>query len=201
MAKRQQVQSAPSWGTVVSTAQLPNVAAATIQSAQLEAGDTCYVNAGNIDLYVCIDATLGAAIWRRLSSTIAASMSSSLGQAVATGVDTTIDFNATDFDTSGIVDLVNNRFNIAVAGIYQVSAISGMVSSADGLQIGIRIGGVTYISATAVFLTGTSIATVISMPIQLAAGAQVDMFVRQNSGIGQNTSTGTDKPRLALHMV
>jgi len=62
MAKRQQVQSAPSWGTVATTAQLPNVAGATIQSANLEVGDTCQVTAVNA-VYRCTVATLGAARW------------------------------------------------------------------------------------------------------------------------------------------
>jgi hypothetical protein len=49
------------WPNVASAAQLPNVAAATIQSALLQVGDICPVTGG--PTYTCTTATLGAAVW------------------------------------------------------------------------------------------------------------------------------------------
>jgi hypothetical protein len=49
------------WPNVASAAQLPNVAAATIQSALLQVGDICPVTGG--PTYTCTTETLGAAVW------------------------------------------------------------------------------------------------------------------------------------------
>lgn len=49
-----------------SPAALPNVAASPTQTADLEVGDTAYVPSAQ-SLYVCIDATLGAAVWSPMS--------------------------------------------------------------------------------------------------------------------------------------
>ena len=49
-----------------SAADLPNVATSTTQTTDLEVGDTAYVT-GTQSLYVCIDATLGAAVWSPMS--------------------------------------------------------------------------------------------------------------------------------------
>jgi hypothetical protein len=50
------------WPNVAIAAQLPNVAAATIQSAKLQVGDLAIVTGGG--LYLCTTATLGAAVWQ-----------------------------------------------------------------------------------------------------------------------------------------
>lgn len=50
----------PHWGTFASTAQLPNVAGATKQNVNLAVGDIAYVATS---LYVCTNATQGAAVW------------------------------------------------------------------------------------------------------------------------------------------
>jgi hypothetical protein len=56
------------WGnTFAAYAQLPNVAGATIQSPTLEVGDTAYIPSASA-LFVCIDATLGAAVWSAMTS-------------------------------------------------------------------------------------------------------------------------------------
>ena len=47
-------------------ADLPNVATSATQTADLEVGDTAYVPSTQ-SLYVCIDATLGAAVWSLMS--------------------------------------------------------------------------------------------------------------------------------------
>lgn len=49
-----------------SAADLPNVATSPAQTADLEVGDTAYVPSTQ-SLYVCIDATLGAAVWSPMS--------------------------------------------------------------------------------------------------------------------------------------
>lgn len=50
------------WPNVASAAQLPNVAAATIQSAKLQVGDFCPITGSGF--YMCTTATLGAAAWQ-----------------------------------------------------------------------------------------------------------------------------------------
>jgi hypothetical protein len=56
------------WGNgFAAYADLPNVAGATIQSPTLEVGDTAFVSSAST-LYVCIDATLGAAVWSAMTS-------------------------------------------------------------------------------------------------------------------------------------
>ena len=51
------------WGnTFAAYAQLPNVAGATIQTANVEVGDTAYVPSDDM-MYFCTVATLGAAVW------------------------------------------------------------------------------------------------------------------------------------------
>lgn len=60
MAARSPTQNHAYWGAFATTADLPNVAASTTQKSTLEAGDQAYVAES---LYVCTDATLGAAVW------------------------------------------------------------------------------------------------------------------------------------------
>jgi hypothetical protein len=55
------------WGNTYALAtDLPNVAASPTQSSTLQVGDTAYVTSTQA-LYVCIDATLGAAVWSPMS--------------------------------------------------------------------------------------------------------------------------------------
>jgi hypothetical protein len=62
MATKSPRQFHSQWPNVASAAQLPNVSGATIQDAALEVGDIAFVTGG--DMYVCIDDTLGAAVWQ-----------------------------------------------------------------------------------------------------------------------------------------
>ena len=48
------------FGTFSATAQLPNVVGATVQTSELSVGDLASVAGA---LYICTDATLGAAVW------------------------------------------------------------------------------------------------------------------------------------------
>lgn len=57
-------------GIFASPPQLPNVAGATWQTSNLEQGDTAYIAPGRI--FVCIVATLGAAIWVEYNSELIA---------------------------------------------------------------------------------------------------------------------------------
>lgn len=66
MATRSQVSSHPYWGLYASTAQLPNVSGASVQSANVQQGDTAAVGSS---LYVCTTATVGAAVWAEVGST------------------------------------------------------------------------------------------------------------------------------------
>lgn len=50
------------WGSYATPADLPNVAASATQSALLAPGDTAFVAPGR-SLWLCVDATLGAAEW------------------------------------------------------------------------------------------------------------------------------------------
>jgi len=54
------------WFTVQSAAQLPNVAAATIQTDDLFVGARAYV--ADAGLYICTDATANAAVWVNVAS-------------------------------------------------------------------------------------------------------------------------------------
>ena len=68
MATRSPTQTHGYWGnTFALYADLPNVAGATIQSPTLEVGDTAYIPSASA-LFVCIDATLGAAVWSAMTS-------------------------------------------------------------------------------------------------------------------------------------
>lgn len=79
MAKRQQVNMVPRWPTVATMASLPNVSGSPTQSAYLEVGDECFVT-GTATLYVCTNATLGAATWDTftMSSAQAAQLASAI---------------------------------------------------------------------------------------------------------------------------
>ena len=68
MATRSPTPTHGYWGnTFALPADLPNVAGATIQSPTLEVGDTAYIPSAS-SLFVCIDATLGAAVWSAMTS-------------------------------------------------------------------------------------------------------------------------------------
>lgn len=62
MATRSPTTFHPYWGAVATYAALPNVAGSPTQSATVQAGDQAYV-VGDQVLYVCTNATLGAAVW------------------------------------------------------------------------------------------------------------------------------------------
>lgn len=62
MATKSPSQFHGTWPAVAAVADLPNSAAAAIQDAALEAGDSCLVTA-NKEVYICDDPTLGAAVW------------------------------------------------------------------------------------------------------------------------------------------
>jgi hypothetical protein len=53
------------WESVVSTAELPNVSGAVVQSYQLTIGDLCVAAS---ELYVCTTSTEGAAAWAKVAS-------------------------------------------------------------------------------------------------------------------------------------
>lgn len=57
-------------GVFTDTSQLPNVAGATWQTPNLEQGDTAYIAPGRI--FVCVTATLGAAVWVEYNSELIA---------------------------------------------------------------------------------------------------------------------------------
>lgn len=68
MATRSPTSTHGYWGNgFAAYADLPNVAGATIQSPTLEVGDTAYIPSAST-LYVCIDATLGAAVWSAMTT-------------------------------------------------------------------------------------------------------------------------------------
>jgi len=68
MATRSPIEIHGYWGNTYALAtDLPNVAASPTQSSTLQVGDTAYVTSTQA-LYVCIDATLGAAIWSPMST-------------------------------------------------------------------------------------------------------------------------------------
>ena len=68
MATRSPTPTHGYWGnTFALPTDLPNVSGATIQSPTLEVGDTAYIPSASA-LFVCIDATLGAAVWSAMTS-------------------------------------------------------------------------------------------------------------------------------------
>src|SRR5678815_1291210 len=69
------------WGACASTAQLPNVSGATLQSSALQVGDHAYIGE---DVYVCTDVTPGAAQWAQVATT--ASVADMIATAVAAAV-------------------------------------------------------------------------------------------------------------------
>jgi len=62
MATKSPRQHHSQWPNVSASTQLPNASGATIQDSALEVGDICFSIAEGV-LYVCTDATLGAAVW------------------------------------------------------------------------------------------------------------------------------------------
>ena len=62
MAQRSPTSRHSYWGQYADSASLPNVAGSLTQSNRLEAGDTAF-NVDATGLFVCTDATLGAAVW------------------------------------------------------------------------------------------------------------------------------------------
>lgn len=67
MARRSPTPTHPFWGVFAATTDLPNVLGASTQSANLEVGDQAYVSAAS-GMFVCTDATQGAAAWVAMGS-------------------------------------------------------------------------------------------------------------------------------------
>ena len=62
MARRSFVEFHNFWGQFAAYANLPNVVTSTTQNTNLQTGDIAYVT-GTSELYFCIDATFGGAVW------------------------------------------------------------------------------------------------------------------------------------------
>ena len=110
MSTRRQVFHSPRWKAVTAPAQLPNVLGATVQSDQLEVGDTCYVLAPTSALYVCTTRTLGAAVWVPLSPAAALppvgakiSVARAAATTIAPATSVPIVYTAVTYDENGTV--------------------------------------------------------------------------------------------------
>jgi hypothetical protein len=73
MATKSPTQHHSYWGNFAGAANLPNLAASPVQDAALQTGDTAFDSIGGL-LYVCTDATLGAAVWVALGAGAASSL-------------------------------------------------------------------------------------------------------------------------------
>lgn len=98
MATRSPTEHHPYWGSVATPALLPNILGSPTQSSTLEVGDVACVDpgGGQAEMYLCVTATLGAAVWTPLS------LGSSAAPTTRGYGSTTVIFgNNTSFPTSG----------------------------------------------------------------------------------------------------
>jgi len=97
VAKRNGSNSISYWGTYATPADLPNLATAAYQTPQLEAGDFAYATS-DTSLWVCTNATLGAAVWSQIPASPGPSASRYYDLVVG---------NATEGDTLGNCDYLD----------------------------------------------------------------------------------------------
>ena len=92
MSKRSKTTIHPRWPTVSVATNLPNVAGSPTQSTDLEVGDEAY-NTGDGLLYVCTNATVGAAVYAAAGGTgnVRDIADIIVGQSAGTGYTDTID--------------------------------------------------------------------------------------------------------------
>ena len=117
------------WGNTYALASdLPNVAASPTQSSTLQVGDTAYVTSTQA-LYVCLDATLGAAIWSPMSTGLTSANFDAFGRLRVSNPQTIFDsklvYDAqplywseelTDPGITSTYDQPNARVTLSVAG-------------------------------------------------------------------------------------
>jgi hypothetical protein len=128
MATRSPTPTHGYWGNgFAAYADLPNVAGATIQSPTLEVGDTAFVSSAST-LYVCIDATLGAAVWSAMTSGLTSANFDAFGRLRVSNPQTVFDsklvYDAQPLywaeDLTGATstyDQPNARVTLAVGGV------------------------------------------------------------------------------------
>jgi hypothetical protein len=173
MATRQREPISPRWPSVATSASLPNVAGSPTQSAYLQVGDECYAY-GDGALYVCVVATLGAAVWLVVATASHAALSVVGRSANSTGdvadiaaandgevlrrSGTSIGFGT--IATAGIADgavtgaklAQSGTLDIGAASITTTGTIDGRDVSADGaaldqLKLGVPASTVQTISS------------------------------------------------------
>ncbi len=129
---------------------------------------------------------------------VSAKMTSIDAVAIASLTDVKITMTNSEYDTHGMVDLINDRFNILVPGTYEFKGSLEMDSVAstagDFLRIYARVGGTTkYIMGSQGYSSGvtsyrsTSGSTIIS---GLVAGNYVEFVARQGYAASNTTVAG-----------
>ena len=130
MATRSPTPTHGYWGnTFALYADLPNVAGATIQSPTLEVGDTAYIPSASA-LFVCIDATLGAAVWSAMTSGLTSANFDAFGRLRVSNPTTIFDSKLVYDDqplywaeeqtlagVAGVYDQPNARVTLSVTGV------------------------------------------------------------------------------------
>lgn len=113
MATRSPINTHSYWGIFPDSSFLPNVLGSPTQSGTLQEGDQAWSSADST-LYVCIDATLGAAIWSAITpGANAAPVTRSYGDTTILFPGSPPPFNASQalensFRSGGHVDLISN---------------------------------------------------------------------------------------------
>ena len=130
MATRSPTPTHGYWGnTFALPTDLPNVAGATIQSPTLEVGDTAYIPSASA-LFVCIDATLGAAVWSAMTSGLTSANFDAFGRLRVSNPTTIFDSKLVYDDqplywaeeqtlagVAGVYDQPNARVTLSVTGV------------------------------------------------------------------------------------
>lgn len=125
-------------------------------------------------------------------------------QSIGTASETTIQWNAEDFDTHNGHDLVTNptRYVIQKAGYYQVSGGCGWSSNATGRRgVFWRKNGSTLDGTAAWWVTGVNGNYAVSGRViaqQFAVNDFIEMAVFQESGVSLNTALGASMPSIDI---
>lgn len=128
-------------------------------------------------------------------------------QSPANNTETALALNSERYDTNSMHDTVtqNSRITFTTAGLYVVNGSASWAANATGVrQIGIRLGGVTYIAVELELTPGGTIVCqqTISTTYKFTAGQYVELVAYQNSGAALAVnSTGNYSPEFAATWV
>lgn len=182
MARRQISQNTPRWPAVSSYADLPNVAGSPMQSPQLEVGDTCFVST-LAWLFICRNATLGAAVWAVLGPADHQTSKIIVGNALAGDTLDVCDF-LDPGDGSGITAALNAILLLPYQQV-DIAVRPGVYTIPNGTIFGLAAG---------VTLTGAGKGATVFVVPPGAAGIEpwrLVLLVGQGAGISNLTMRAT----------